>query len=171
LEEVATILPLPLRGATRTTAASSSIMLRAKAHHVHPVEATVVLMSSRRTGGRALHRRLPAVRHTRRAVATQHVWVLQSQLTNYFCPQRKLTSQGARWREGDQEIRQSNRPASPRPRSREGQNRGPSNPRRHPCEHQRRTPTPNLGTVHWADHLRNRQDDTARENRRHAGNS
>ncbi|WP_174484755.1 hypothetical protein [Rhodococcus wratislaviensis] len=59
------------------------------------------------------------------------IWVLQSELTNYFCPQQKLTSKGAGWREGDQEIRYSDDPLSPCRRSRAGLRRGWSHPRRH----------------------------------------
>ena len=74
------------------------------------------------------------------------IWVLQSQLTNYFCPQQKLISKVRNGAKVTQEVRQGDHPAPPRRTPRCRLRRGQGDPRRHLREHQpRRRPAPDPG--------------------------
>ena len=96
------------------------------------------------------------------------IWVLQSQLTNYFCPQQKLVSKVRDRRESVQEVRPSDHSAPPRGSPLEGLRRGQGDPRRHLREHQpRRRATPHPGPHQRAAHPHHQQGRTQPESARH----
>ena len=100
------------------------------------------------------------------------IWVLQSQLTNYFYPQQKLVSKERDGAKVTKKVRHRHhsasacRPARGRHRRRQG------HPRRHVLHHQpRRRPASDPGIDHRAHRPRHRQEHTHEESPSHAGTS
>ncbi|CAG7579894.1 integrase catalytic subunit [Rhodococcus wratislaviensis IFP 2016] len=79
------------------------------------------------------------------------IWVLQSQLANYFCPQQKLVSKGPQRREGRQEVRHGDHPTPSRRTPQSGRETRQGDPCRHLHRHQPcRRPTADPGADHGA---------------------